>query len=209
MLFLKSYLSNPSRILMETMEAVLWPNKRVHFFDSSGRLSGFYLFCVEEQSRFCSRVECYTIHSWLIDDTFMMHFRYNCNSAIYFPLSSKTGILTFTEYWSWSLSQYGTCVWCIHKALIIHSFVAWTKTTLLGLDYSINNDRKLFFLTFRFYVSYICYMYAIYTWHTGRVEKNAKCLTSHYIVSIISHCASRALSENSARYDVILYATVF
>ena len=29
------------------------------------------------------------------------------------------------------------------------------------------------------------------------------------IVSIIPHCGSRALSENSARYDVTLYVTMF
>ena len=29
------------------------------------------------------------------------------------------------------------------------------------------------------------------------------------IVSIISHCESHALSENSAHYDVTLYATMF
>ena len=29
------------------------------------------------------------------------------------------------------------------------------------------------------------------------------------IVSVISHCAGRALSENSARHDVIVYVTMF
>ena len=42
-----------------------------------------------------------------------------------------------------------------------------------------------------------------------------KCLIEIHVkklqnmVSVISHCASRALSENSARYDVILYLTMF
>ena len=30
-----------------------------------------------------------------------------------------------------------------------------------------------------------------------------------YLISVISHCESRALSENSARYDVTLYMTMF
>ena len=33
--------------------------------------------------------------------------------------------------------------------------------------------------------------------------------TFQNIVSVIFHCASHALSENSARYDVILYFTMF
>ena len=56
----------------------------------------------------------------------------SCDSAIYFPLSSKTSLLTFNEYCSWSLFQYITSVihfWCIHDTYMVHSFEAWTKTT--------------------------------------------------------------------------------
>ena len=34
-------------------------------------------------------------------------------------------------------------------------------------------------------------------------------ITNQNIVSVISHCSSHALTENSARYDVTLYVTMF
>ena len=59
----------------------------------------------------------------------------SCDSAIsvYIPLSSKTGILTFNEYCSWSLFQYVTSMinfWCIHDTYMMHLLEAWTKATL-------------------------------------------------------------------------------
>ena len=48
------------------------------------------------------------IHSWCIPDTLMMHFRYKLWQCNIFPLSSKTGLLTFNKYCSWSLFQYVT-----------------------------------------------------------------------------------------------------
>ena len=38
---------------------------------------------------------------------------------------------------------------------------------------------------------------------------NVRLLRCYNIVSVTSHCTSRALSENSARYDVILYVLMF
>ena len=34
-------------------------------------------------------------------------------------------------------------------------------------------------------------------------------LDAETVVSVISHCTSRTLAENSVRYDVILYVTMF
>ena len=48
----------------------------------------------------------------LIHDIFMIHslciLDTSCDSAMYFPLSYKTGLLTFNEFCSWSLFQYVT-----------------------------------------------------------------------------------------------------
>ena len=72
-------------------------------------------------SRFCSIFVCYMVQAWSIHDTFMTHFRYKLWQYTVLPLYSKTSLLNFNEYCSWSLFQYVTSMihfWCIHDTYV-------------------------------------------------------------------------------------------
>ena len=75
------------------------------------------------------------IHSWYIHDAFWYKL-WQCNifSLIFQDRTSN-------EYCSWSFFQYVTSMthtWCIHDTYMMHSFKAWTRTSLCTFQFFCN-----------------------------------------------------------------------